>query len=254
MALIKGHTNKVVLVLVGLSLALLFHGAVAFASDIPVGQIRRGVKLKLGISEDSFDVLTTKYRGQDIVLIILYANEETLQSSLDPEIKAELKKHLDKNAFMISAISNTPQTKFHPHSLRVEQDGNSWAAASSHGITDDFNRGSMPEKMKVMGKTFWGSKGVVVMPDQFTPKQGFNIRYGTSAVSFPPQVQVAETTTGTSAEQSNKPQKQSTGTETFSPDTRRTGGYQSRSSSMLSGGFALVSGFLNLLLITMAVL
>ncbi len=170
-----------VALLVGLILST---GAFALASDEMSDKLARVVKYQLGLESDLFEVIETDYQDETLILIAIYGSERAQNSSLGNDIKDALMEYRDENPVAISVLSENKNTKFQPYAIRVFQNGEKLSVNNVVGLTEGFDSGKMPEKVPIEEKTFWGSKGVVTLGDDFSPSAPFSVQYGTRSASF----------------------------------------------------------------------
>jgi len=154
------------------------------ASAVSPDQIKRGIRFKLGLEPDLYDVIKTDYQGKELVLTVIFLDERVLDSSLDPKIKEAARNNRDRGALFISAFTDSEGIKFHPYALRILQKGKALRARSVVGITEGFEQGAMPSKISMRGKDFWGNKGIVVFGQKLNSEAPFDVKYGSNLAHF----------------------------------------------------------------------
>ncbi|MFP3952837.1 MAG: hypothetical protein ACOC88_01530 [Candidatus Bipolaricaulota bacterium] len=198
----------VVSLLVGL---ILLSGVLVLASDEMSDKLTRVVKHQLGLESDTFEVIETEYQGDTLILIAIYGPERAQDSSLGEDIKDALMEYKDQHPVAISVLSQNKNTKFQPYAIRVSQNGEKLSVKNVVGLTEGFDSGKMPEEIPIEGKTFWGSKGVVTLGEDFSPSESFSVQYGTRSASF--------SGTGESQQVSSPPTPSSDSSESVNPST-----------------------------------
>ena len=163
---------------------MIFTLVLGAASSEMTDKLTRVVKLKLGLSPDLFQVIETEYQSERLIMIVIYGSEEALDSSLGNDIKRAFQKYRSQNPVAVSVLTRSKESQFHPYAVRIIQGDEKTPAKEIVGITDGFLDGKMPEKVPMEGKTFWGSKGIMTLGEDFDINKPFKVRYGTASANF----------------------------------------------------------------------
>jgi len=150
-------------------------------------KLTRVIQLKVGLDSDLFRVIETKYRGERLILIVVYGSERALNSDLGDPVKAAFRKYKGQNPLGITVLSKSKSTKFHPYALRTVRGDEKLSIQNVTGITEGFLEGEMPKEVPIGEETFWGSMGVVTLGKDFPVNSPFKVHYGTRSASFSPQ-------------------------------------------------------------------
>lgn len=177
------HNKKLFLVVL-LAGLVVFSGTLGLANGEISSRLAEVVQYRLGLAPDFFEVIETEYQGERLILIVIYGSERVQNSSLGNEIKDALTEHQGQNPVAISVLSRNKEAKFQPYAIRVLQNGEKLSVREVVGLTEGFADGKMPEKVPIEDKTFWGSKGVVTLGENFNAEEAFQVKYGTSTASF----------------------------------------------------------------------